>query len=252
MSDSDDFEMTAPIEDLTDATQFLHGAFYHVGLNFNPDMGFLKANNKSAFKQLSDRVAQLAQSRLVEAERIFKESSLDMWECCTEMSIYITTHAYCKAQFAVGSTMESDEWLEHVRTFHDEGFTARKITFLEEESPANTELRRSAFLFDTISTLHSKHPLCVEQMPAAWDLGNGQKAAFICSPLLPTGWSAVIDEHMRTMGGMKADEFALPQNISAEERATIISEKIDEVNSAWGADPDDDDYDDDPSKGIEW
>ncbi len=250
---SDDFNMDATIGNLMEAAQFLHGAFYSAELNLNPDLGFLKANNKSAFKRLNDKTAQLAQARLVECEKFFKENNLDMWEACTEMSIYITTHAYCNALFGEGqSSLKSDEWLEYVRTYHDEGFTGRGITMLAEETSENRDLRRSSFLFDTISRLHSKHPICASQLPNAWDLGNGQKAAFLCSPLLPTGWQAMIDEHMRTMGGMQAEEFSLSPNMSAEERQTYIQEKVDEVGRIWGADPEDPDFDDDPSRGIEW
>ena len=250
---SDDFTMDATIGNLMEAVQFLHGAFYSAELNLNPDLGFLKANNKSAFKKIGDKTAQLAQMRLVECEGFFKENNLDMWEACTEMSIFITTHAYCNALFSEGnSAMKSDEWLEYVRTYHDEGFTGRGITMLAEETSENRDLRRSSFLFDTISRLHSKHPICASQLPDAWDLGNGQKAAFLCSPLLPTGWDAMIDEHMRIMGGMQAEEFSLSPNMSAEERQTYIQEKVDEVGRIWGADPEDPDFDDDPSRGIEW
>ena len=251
---SDDFTMDSPIENLTEAVQFLHGAFYNVELNLNPDLGFLKANNKSAFKKIGDKTAQLAQMRLVECEGFFKENNLDMWEACTEMSIYITTHAYCNALFSDGGqdNLRSDEWLEYVRTYHDEGFTGRGITMLTEESPEHTQLRRSAFLFDTISELHSRHPICARQLPNAWDLGNGQKAAFLCTPLLPTGWQEKVDEHMRTMGGTQAEEFSISPNMSAEERQTFIQEKVDEVGRKWGADPDDPDFDDDPTNGIDW
>lgn len=250
---TDDYTLDKPIETIMEAGQFLHGAFYSAGLNLNPDMGFLKGNNKSAFKKLSDEMAQLAQMRLVECERFFREYDMDMWEACTEMGIYITTHAYCNALFNEGnSAMKSDEWLESVRTYHDEGFTGRGINMLAEETEERKKVRRSAFLFDTLADLHGKHPLCAEQMPAAWDLGNGQKAAFLCTPLLPTGWEAVVDEHMRIMGGIQADQFALPQDISAEERAKIVQDKVDEVNTEYGADPDDPDFDDDPTRGLEW
>lgn len=250
---SEDFKLSRPVESITDAAQFLYGAFYRAGLNLNPDLGFLKADNTSAFDKLSDRMAQFAQMRLIEAEKFFEESDSDIWEACTEMSIYITTHAYCHALFSETNTaMKSDDWLEYVRTYHDEAFMSRSIHMLAEETKETKELRRKAFILDTISQLHSMHPICAEQMPTAWNLGNGQKAAFLCTPLLPTGWESIVDEHMKTMGGIRAGEFSLPQDISAEEREKIVQDVVNEVNNEYGLDPDDPDFDDDPTRGLNW
>ena len=126
---------------LNDAMEFIHGTFYYAGLNLNPDLGFLKADNTSAFPKLTDEGAQKSQAYLVQAEEILRKENMDIWEVCMEMSIYITTHAWAQAAL-LGTNLESAEWLEHLRTKHDGHAEMRIMAWpIEDETKEDREFR---------------------------------------------------------------------------------------------------------------
>lgn len=235
---------------LNDAMEFIHGTFYYAGLNLNPDLGFLKADNTSAFPKLTDKGAQKSQAYLVQAEEILRKENMDIWEVCMEMSIYITTHAWAEASLA-GSKLESAEWLEYLRTKHD-GIAEMRIMAwpIEEETKEDREFRRASFLFDTIETSHRMHPAIAQSVPNSWDLGNGQRASFLCVSLLPPNWQEQIDEAMRKMGGRQAGDDAKFE-LSLQDGAEQFQGIVDEITQEYG-EQDIDNFDDDPTKGMDW
>ena len=247
-----DDNMRKPITDLGQAGNFLHETFYHAGFNLNPELGFLKPNNESAFSGVSDILAQRAQQRLGECIDLFKQENIDIWEVCMELSIYVTTKDYCEAVFPEGHLLHSAQWLEYLNKRHETGMNVNAVRIpLGEESEGNREERRSHFVINTIQQMHAEHPYVASTIPQTWQVGTGKQAAFFCTALLPVGWVEVLDAASKHIGGFKLGDLTYDADISAQEVEDIMQSKVDEINRNHGDadDPDDDDNDDDPLKG---
>ena len=231
--------LSRPINDASEAVQFLRDTFYVANLNLNPDLGFVKANNKSAFKKLTDEQAQLAQMRLVEAERFLREYDADIWEVCMDFSL-VTAHMYNSALKA-GKGLHTPEWLQILEQVHDDDVGVNQILMFKEESVERRKRRRSQFLMDAISRLHSKHPE-LQGAPMAVPL-NGAKAVLICLSLLPEGAEKMIENACADLSGYQTDEIAFDRNTIKEEAAKALDNAVMKNNLDW---------DDDPSKGMSW
>lgn len=228
-----------PVKDASEAIQFLKDTFYVANLNLNPDLGFVKANNKSAFKKLTDEQAQLAQMRLVECEKWLRKLDADIWEICIEFSI-VTAHIWDTAM-SVGHGLKTEEWLDILHTVHENQLSVNGIPMLAEESAEVTQRRRSQFVMDSISRLHSKHP---EMKGAPTEVPmNGAKAVLICTSILPNGFEEKLNEFVQHLGGYSTKQFDTKRSDIAQEAKKALDDAVMEF---------DEDYDDDPTRGMEW
>lgn len=231
--------LSRPVKNANDAIQFLRDTFYVANLNLNPDLGFVKANNKSAFKRLTDEQAQLAQMRLVECERELRKLDADIWEICTDFSI-VTAHIW-DTSMSIGDGLKTQEWLEILHNVHESHLSVNGIPMLAEESAEVTQRRRSQFVMDSISRLHSKHP---EMQGAPTEVPmNGAKAVLICTSLLPNGFDKKLDEVIQHLGGYSTKQFDTKRGDIAQQARKALDEAVMEFDA---------DYDDDPTKGMEW
>jgi len=228
-----------PVKDASDAIQFLRDTFYVANLNLNPELGFVKANNKSAFKKLTDEQAQLARMRLVECERELRKLDADIWEICTEFSI-VTAHIW-DTSMSVGQGLKTKEWLDILHTVHENQLSVNGIPMLAEESAEVTQRRRSQFIMDSISRLHSKHP---EMRGAPTEVPmNGAKAVLICTSILPNGFEEKIESLVQHLGGYASKHFDTKRKDIAQEATKALDEAVMEYDENW---------DDDPTRGMNW
>lgn len=258
MSKEDENRMSRPLECISDAVNFLYGTFYDAHCNLNPELGFLKADNTSAFSHLSDNLAQIAQQRLVEAEDFCKQMNIDIWELCMEFSIVSSTIAHCNALFKEGHGLQSDEFMQYLHSVHgakDAHMIANVCTYpLDEESEEWRRKRRATFIVTTIQHLHRHHPFVAQNLPDTWSPdGGAHQAVILCHDLMPIGYDRHLDTAMRDMDGKESGTFALNLNPDAN-NAQNVQDVVDRVNDEFGIniDPNDPDYDDDPTKGMDW
>lgn len=194
--------MDKKIENASEALEFLKQTFYDANLILNPDLGFLKADNSSAFDNIHDEVAQFAQLRLVECEEILSEMSIDLWEICMEFHIFKTHLDYAQA-FIGHSKLFTEEWVAILRNYHDEQFEGRYVSNMSAESEEEREYRRKSHAFTLITKLHGLHPsLAHTQTHMQFE---NKEALLICESLLPQGWTERISEVMQEVHG--ANDF---------------------------------------------
>ena len=191
------------VDNPSEALEFLKQTFYDAQLILNPDLGFLKADNTSAFANVHDEVAQHAQARLVECEEILGALKIDLWEVCMEFHIFKTHLDYAQAMVG-NSQLFTEEWVDALRNFHANDFEGRCVPTLGSESEEEKELRRKAHIFTLITKAHGLHPSLAHTKTRIQF--EDREALLICESLLPHGWTGRIDEMMREVHG-GADDF---------------------------------------------
>lgn len=223
------------------AIEFLRQTFYDAHLNLNPDMGFLKPNNKSAFALISDEMAQHAQARLVECERILgRDLGIDLWEICMEFAIF-KSHLDFARQMLGSCAMLNQEWIDVLLNYHSKELDCRAHNTLEERADQRMT-RRTSHMFNTIMKAHSLHP-ALRDTTTHIELG-AQEALLICETLLPTNWDKILKESIESVDGSVAGKFSS----SIEDIPSVATEVLDDaIMNGSGFD-----WDDDPTKGMEW
>ncbi len=242
MSEADD-AMSKKIETPSDAVGFLYQTFFDAGLILNPDLGFLKADNTSAFSNISDILAQLAQARLVECEQILHKMDIDLWEVCIEFHI-VKAHLDMAEGCKGNNGMFTQEWEDILRNWGNGQVTGRRVEMMLEESEGDKDFRRKNHLFTIISKVHGKHP-ALNGIPTHTTHENTE-AMLICESILPHGWLSRVNELMQELHGAE-DEFNT-KRFSAEmnQIPETVKDTLDDTILSMN------DYDDDPTRGMEW
>ena len=235
--------MKKPIKNASDAVGFLYQTYFDAHLILNPDLGFLKADNTSAFSKLDNYTAQLAQARLIECEEILTKAEVDAWEICMEFHI-VKAHLDFAQHQNGSSDLFTDEWVDVLRKWGDDGYGGRSISMLAEESEEHREERRNAIMFNLISKVHAKHP-ALKGAPTHHRTGT-REALLICESILPHGWIGRINELMRNAHGNDPKFHHETFQSSLDEIPENVRKNIDDTLLELG------DYDDDPTKGMEW
>lgn len=234
--------MTNPLDqkinDTSEALQFLHQTVNVAGLNLNPELGFLKADNTSAFQRITDEHAQYAQMRLVECTELLSAENVDIWEVSMMLSIHDTLTEFVRAHIEAGRTSKvfNEEYLANLDAYLEgEGLAVRQHD-LENETDAHKEMRRAEFVMHKIHELQSLNP--------ALDLhaqeSNGYMAMVFCADLFPPGWAKILDNYMATMQAEATGTFSC----DASDIAEVAKDKLDNALIDMG------DYDDDPTEGL--
>lgn len=209
------------VDNPSEALEFLKQTFYDAQLILNPDLGFLKADNTSAFPSVPDAMAQHAQARLVECEAMLGAVNIDLWEVCMEFHVFKTHLDYAQAMVG-NSKLFSEEWVDVLRNFHAEQFEGRCVPTLGSESEEEKEFRRKAHIFTLITKAHGLHPsLTHTQTRMQFD---DREALLICESLLPHGWTGRINEMIQEIHGdndfhqthFSADYADIPDTVQNE------------------------------------
>ena len=237
-----------PIEDASDAVTFYRDCFLHMHLNVNPDEGFVCAEGRSLFQNLSDEDARIAHERNEEAVAVLMREGVDAWEVAQHMSMLVTyaDHAMKMRVKGVSPHIFTTEMLmvlaPKIMSFMDGTghVRARRHRAIHEESAEFRMRRRSEFVLAEISWL------CEGALGASVSTFGPEateRAIAIPSEVLPPLWSVMLDRHALRAGGVTHDLEATEDTIEE-----VIQQKIDEHDAAQNADLDldSDENDDDP------
>lgn len=242
MKDWDHTKMPA-VEDAADAVTFYREVFLNLGVNLNPDEGFICAEGRSRFACLTDEQARASEAVNREAIEALRAEHVDAWEIAQDMSMLLTFAHHVKEMRMKNADPRifTDGLMGHIAErlipFLDGSgsMMCRAIPRLGDEDDEERAERRSKFVLNK-----------VEELCAGCDIvtsaqSSTHQATAIPADILPPLWAAILERHVARIGeaGVKT-AHAMPEGVDA-----MLQQVMDEDADIDG-DIDGDDNDDDP------
>ncbi len=207
---------------------------------FSPDTGFISEDGVSLIAPIPDYEAHRLHRMNAEACAVLKENFVDAWEVATHFKIMTYTYLqirdnadylkerglYCDTQFG---------WLEH--QLSEGGMRVNNIQYAETES--QRDIRRADFFMELLVGVHSKNLVVGSNR----QVGN-TTAQMIPAPIVPEILQPALEWAMRTVNGITNTFDA------SVEDALMKFDEICEENMPTGPDPDAEENDDDPTRGV--
>jgi hypothetical protein len=217
-----------------------YGLVVSKAIPFSTDTGFISEDGVSLYAPLPDHEAHRLHRMNAEACAVLKENFIDAWEVATHFKIMSYTYMQIRdnADFLKAQGLYCDTqfgWLKH--QLSEGGMRVNNIFNAETET--ERDMRRASFFMELLVGVHSKNLVVGSNR----QVGN-TTAQMIPSPIVPEILQPALKWAMRTLGGITTNFD------SSVEDAILKFDELCEENMPTGPEPDAEENDDDPTRGV--
>lgn len=217
-----------------------YGLIVAKGIPFSTDTGFISEDGVSLYAQIPDHEAHRLHRLNANACEVLKENLIDAWEVATHLKIITYTYLQIRdnADFLKSRGIYCDTQFEYLKHLLKEG-GMRVNYILSSESESQKNMRRAEFFLEVLCAVHSKNLVVGSQRKV-----NNTIAQMLPSAIVPEILQPVLEWAMRTLDG-KSESFD-----ASVEDALIKFEELSDEHMPTGPEPDAEENNDDPTRGV--